>query len=328
MNILFLSIYFIIIINILSFSLETYTKCEDTGICYISQDNKFWSEIEPGYSFGFSLNETLITIKKEDINYNDNDDELSIQYLPSYSKKGLLKGSKEYECAGGLNECVNSCCNKGICQGISLYCNTEEDKIIEIYIIIGSIFAFLIIVYWLIFVIMGCHFNSNKEKYYVLKKNQGYEKIKEKNLAKEEDNNNINNDERLLTLKNNTILADKAKQIYNDNVINESIAKSDNGSVYLSKLQSSNDNSENNNDFEMMGNNIETITIRKRLNNFATISNSNLVSITKKSEGESEDQKDEKLEDTVERRKKWENKDEIDSIHIDNEGFVEKKLEY
>ena len=84
-------------------------------------------------------------------------------YEGSYSLS-FLKGSKNFTCADGVNECFNSCCNKGLCSDPSNVCTVALKS--SAAIIYGTCIGFGIvtIIYWVGFGIIGVKYSKKKAK--------------------------------------------------------------------------------------------------------------------------------------------------------------------
>lgn len=155
-------------------SIYNYTiNCNSLGKCTLSTLNNLDNDliIKPGIMPLYLDKEKLI--KKWDnsiINLN------ITSQIDKKSYYGILKGKKGYECTGGLNECINSCCLDGFCVEILKYCESKL-KIIEMIYVLTLFFAvILIFFYWITYFIIGCKYNKkfkNNEK----KEFQGYDKI-------------------------------------------------------------------------------------------------------------------------------------------------------
>lgn len=85
---------------------------------------------------------------------------------PYYNLNFLIyiKGSNRFRCADGVNECFNSCCNKGFCSDPSNAC-TEALKRSD-SIIYGTCIGFftILILYWTLFGVIGAKYSKNKMK--------------------------------------------------------------------------------------------------------------------------------------------------------------------
>ena len=183
-------------------SYEWESTCDKTGNCKIIENNE---EIYllPGY-LPFYPSETVNPknspyIKSQDVA------NFTLNILTGYPKKGILKGSKNnYECAGGINECVNSCCEDGYCKGTKYNCNEKNDTIQIIIVIVASIFGIILIFFWIYYFIIGCNYNKiverDSDEKKELKENQNYGNfVQHKNQNSQSDsqiddkNNNLSN---------------------------------------------------------------------------------------------------------------------------------------
>lgn len=72
----------------------------------------------------------------------------------------FLTGSKKFQCADGLRECPGKCCRSGICSDPSNVCLNNIYTRNLIWIITGSLFAFLLIIYWIAFFYLGVKYNK------------------------------------------------------------------------------------------------------------------------------------------------------------------------
>ena len=156
------------------FSIYNYTiNCNSLGKCTLSTSNNLDKDliIKPGIMPLYLDKEKLI--KKWDNSI------ISLNISSQIDKKsyyGILKGKNGYECTGGLNECINSCCLDGFCVEILKYCESKI-KIIEIIYVLTSFFTIILIfLYWIAYFIIGCKYN-NKFKNNEDKEFQGYDKI-------------------------------------------------------------------------------------------------------------------------------------------------------
>jgi hypothetical protein len=157
-NFFFLSLILFIITPKVTISWET--QCNQQGKCLIFPSSKTSNynnsyELLPGKcpsnfdksEFTRSWNKTNTTL------------EISGQ-IDGVSRYRPLPGKKGYECSGGISECINSCCLDGFCVAILHYCHHQIDTINLTYIITVSFFVLLIVIYWTIYIIIGCNFNE------------------------------------------------------------------------------------------------------------------------------------------------------------------------
>lgn len=74
----------------------------------------------------------------------------------------FIKGSKNFTCADGVNECFNSCCNKGLCTDPSNVC-TEALKSSKARIYATCIaYVLMAIAYWVVFGYLGVKYSKKK----------------------------------------------------------------------------------------------------------------------------------------------------------------------
>lgn len=82
-----------------------------------------------------------------------------------YSKYGSLPNKSQYECSGGLGECINSCCVNGICVQAAYQCAQTSDLIQLIYIFIFTLFTFLVSLFSVLYIMLGWNkFHQIKSK--------------------------------------------------------------------------------------------------------------------------------------------------------------------
>jgi len=182
------------------FSIYNYSiNCNSHGKCMLSTLNNLDKNliIKPGIMPLYLDKEKIIKIWDNSII----DLNISSQ-IDGISYYGILKGKKGYECTGGINECINSCCLDGFCVEILKYCESKIKNIKIIYILTCFFTIILICIYWVTYFIIGCKynkkFNNNEDKEF-----QGYDlsffgdlyelnRIKEKNKLNKQYNEEIN----------------------------------------------------------------------------------------------------------------------------------------
>ncbi len=89
---------------------------------------------------------------------------VSINPFDGANSFNYIKGSSNYTCADGVNECFNSCCSKGSCSDPSNVCTValkSSDAIIYANCIA---FCVLAIFYWVIFGIIGVKYSKKRAK--------------------------------------------------------------------------------------------------------------------------------------------------------------------
>jgi hypothetical protein len=134
---------------------DLFISCDTKGICTRSDNVKLkigWISKVPLKDFTQLYNPVL----SENI--------ISINpYEGSYSLS-FLKGSKNYTCADGVNECFNSCCNKGLCSDPSNICTVALKS--SAAIIYGTCIGFgiLTIIYWVAFGIIGVKYSKKNAR--------------------------------------------------------------------------------------------------------------------------------------------------------------------
>lgn len=305
------AIYFLfIILDLIFISAKWYSKCNNIGICSLSNDKNNWIEIEPGNT-PILEGEILEPFFEE----FKNDSLINFGLSSGVSKFGILKGLHQYECAGGLEECINGCCKNGYCYTAIFLCKPDKEFIKQIYIMLGTSFGGLIILYWFVFYLVGTDFNAKKEKNYEIKNNQDYIEDSGKNIysqnkrivnVKKRDNDE--NEEGVETKK-------KARIYYDDNIENESNAKSSNDNSFNSnKYQASNHEEIPPNKL----NNIENFLNEKNSNLFEAINNCH-------SGGLIESQKEIK-KSVIKNEEKSSERKELKSI-IDKDNIIKKNVE-
>lgn len=139
-----------------SYSLAWYSRCDEAGRCTISETST--SEqiyLVPGYLPLFPEG-NIIPIASP----NSNSSSFSVDAIHGFSSYGKLSGLVRYDCAGGLSECAYSCCKKGYCADTMYSCRQKKDTAELIYILTSAIFAAFIILYWVIYFVLGCKYNK------------------------------------------------------------------------------------------------------------------------------------------------------------------------
>ena len=153
--------YLCIIINQIK-NIYSYTVyCDYMGDCSFIVKNKT-----------YNITERNIPLYKEivngDIDYKWNDTYYNLKLekqIDGVSNYGLLKGTKNgYECSGGLLECKDSCCLDGFCVEILFFCDKEKEHIALLYMLIGTFFLTLLILYWSTYCLLGCKYKDDLTK--------------------------------------------------------------------------------------------------------------------------------------------------------------------
>ena len=132
--------------------------CDKKGACYISVENINNSiYITPGI-IPYTTDKNSIPMKNftniSDDNWNINPSQVG------YSLKGILTGSKNCECAGGLGECVDGCCRLGMCSEPLNLCTIYLNDVKLVFLIIGFFYVIIFILYWGVFYAFGVIYNS------------------------------------------------------------------------------------------------------------------------------------------------------------------------
>ena len=137
---------------------HSYTvNCDARGACWLQMSNN--------ESFYLNIGRVPLQIEKnivplKNITSNTDNSWKTNQKVLGYSLLGLLTRSVKYECTGGLNECVNGCCNKGLCSDPLNVCVAYSNNIRLIDLIVGFIFLLFFIVYWTLFYVFGIIYNA------------------------------------------------------------------------------------------------------------------------------------------------------------------------
>jgi hypothetical protein len=207
----------LLLLTIILKSSEWESTCDKTGNCKIIVDNEE-IYLRPGYLPFYPVEE--VNPINSDGTENINQQNFTLNILTGYPKKGILKGSKkQFECAGGMNECANSCCKEGYCKGTRHDCNNKYEKIEIIFIIVGSVFGIFLILFWIYFFIIGCNYNKiverdlNDEKK-ELKENQNYGNFIQKKNSNNQSDSQI--DEQISNLSHGTIQEENYNQFNNE----------------------------------------------------------------------------------------------------------------
>jgi hypothetical protein len=151
-----LSIIAIIVLSCLNFVSLYNVKCDKIGACWVQMANADNFYLNVG-KMPFIFDKNTVPMKNTTLG----PDYLgTIQKTVGYSPQGYLAGSQTYECTGGLEECINGCCKKGLCTDPQNICVTYGNRIRLVYLIIGFIFLLFFIVYWAVFYILGIIYNA------------------------------------------------------------------------------------------------------------------------------------------------------------------------
>ena len=157
-----LKIFYLYIIITQIKNIYSYTVyCDYMGDCSFIVKNKT-----------YNITERNIPLYKEiangDIDYKWNDTYYNLKLekqIDGVSNYGLLKGTKNgYECSGGLLECKDSCCLDGFCVEILFFCDKEKEHIALLYMLIGTFFLTLLILYWSTYCLLGCKYKDDLTK--------------------------------------------------------------------------------------------------------------------------------------------------------------------
>jgi hypothetical protein len=217
LNLIFLNLFFFqnnnknILIN------SYIINCDEIGRCYVSKnDNSTGIYIEPGIlpltpekNISPQKNVTSIPVSQWDIN----------QKPIGKSILGVLTGSTTKECAGGLNECFNGCCNSGICSDPVGVCVRYANRNRLLILITGFVFLLLVIIYWGTWYAFGVIWNAKPK---VLKSENIYIRFAPSKIAIVETeknstprgegenfkNNKYNYDEKTDREENNNLMAE------------------------------------------------------------------------------------------------------------------------
>ena len=101
----------------------------------------------------------------------------------------------KYQCADGLNECINSCCYNGRCLDPSNVCLEYKSTSHLIIILTAIIFGFLIVFYWVSYHCIGLKHNASANH-----NKDIYNRRGENTSKSREDRNRSDN----ITIKRNT----------------------------------------------------------------------------------------------------------------------------
>jgi hypothetical protein len=154
-------ILFLLIISFHLFTqINTWTvTCDNSGSCTVYIENQNLTvQIGPGY-LPLYPEKNIIPLKN-----STNSIAPVIKVNPSnfgLFSEGYLKGSKQFECSDGINECANSCCSKGLCTDPSNKCEMARNTANLIILIVGLFFLAVIIAYWVTFYILGVRYNAS-----------------------------------------------------------------------------------------------------------------------------------------------------------------------
>lgn len=129
--------------------LNEITKCSEFGTCQRSDGVL----LLPGFQAKTKIETSML-------NNTQFKQILSIDPFQNSTQLQYITNSNTYVCADGLNECINSCCNKGMCNDPSNTCSLFEiigDRSIYIPCIA---YLIVVLVYWGIFVYLGIKYNK------------------------------------------------------------------------------------------------------------------------------------------------------------------------
>ncbi len=150
--------YLIIIFFLIGQTFEWTVNCDNKGGCTVQISTTNTSiYITQGY---LPMNPEKNIIPLKNVTMISNNLWNTNQKAAGFSIMGLMGRSSKYECAGGLNECVNSCCNMGKCSDPQDICVMYSNKIRIIYLIVGFVFLLLFILYWIFFYLLGVFYNT------------------------------------------------------------------------------------------------------------------------------------------------------------------------
>lgn len=191
--------------------------CTNSGICAVSYSSISSSMIiYPGY---------MPIIPEKNIKPTKNINAtipLNISMSTNIYKFKLpfLKGSNQYECADGFNECPYSCCSKGLCKDASNQCLISKNTMKFIALMIIIFFIAALIFYWTSMYLIGVWYN---EKPQTSKKDNIYIKPFKTNFptaSPNNENNILNNNQMDLPKENLANNIDFIPQSYFPNVEN------------------------------------------------------------------------------------------------------------
>jgi hypothetical protein len=153
----------IVICNYVVYSYSYSVDCDNNGYCKIKYDDVNTPvAIQPGYLPSIPQ-KNIKPFKSPSINDNINNPQQQILHRPKstgFSINGKLPDSDLYVCAGGLGECINSCCNNGLCSDPFYFCYIQENTVKLIILIVGLLFVILIIIYWVFYYLVGVWYNA------------------------------------------------------------------------------------------------------------------------------------------------------------------------
>jgi hypothetical protein len=213
---------FIVILNITKIKCWR-VQCDEVGQCLVilTHNNR---EVRLGKGYLPLIPDKFINPSSES-STTVPPDWYTSQKKAGISAFGLLPNSK-FECGGGLNECINSCCKNGFCTDPGNICINFDNNIRIIILVVGFCMGILVILYWMVFHIMGVVYNSKpittkSEGIYI--KQSKFTKVRGDNLQDEIGFNADNNEVRI-TDKN----ADERKQSTDtarNNLFNNDVAQ-------------------------------------------------------------------------------------------------------
>lgn len=89
---------------------------------------------------------------------------VSIDPIKGSNNPNFIKGSNSYVCADGVNECFDSCCNKGFCSDPSNICTSALKG--SSAIIYSTCIAFFLLVcfYWIMFGCIGVRYSKRRAR--------------------------------------------------------------------------------------------------------------------------------------------------------------------
>ena len=150
-------LYALFYILFVSFTFQHELHCDMLSDCYLTDNGK---------AYDISINSFLLPndIIKVTPKFIENNTDISLRpqmHLYGNSKHGKIYKSDTYECAGGLNECIDSCCLNGKCVKIFSLCKNKKNQIDMCYILTVSFFCIFCAFYFLIHLLIGIRYNES-----------------------------------------------------------------------------------------------------------------------------------------------------------------------
>ena len=226
MKLRFLDLRVLVFICFYEIVLPYTIKCDKRGACVMQVSNFYDFYVRPG-SNPVIYEKNAVPLKNTTILQ---------EYMATFKKKegysllGLLPESKNYECSGGLGECIGGCCKNGLCTDPYNICVTYDNSIRLVYLIIGFFFLLLFLLYWITFYVFGIFYNSNPK----ISKNDSYKKstLKQENESNkiftpnnlgstdklEENKNLIGTNDHQVVADSNSHKVPQSEQLYNKGI--------------------------------------------------------------------------------------------------------------